>query len=279
MSQGRKHRWLHRPSPSMIVALIALVFAMSGTAVAATHLVSGDSLIKKHTLSGNRLRNHTLTGAQIKLSALGKVPSAAQADSATNATHATTADTATHATTADTATSAAPSGTAAGDLSGSYPNPTIANGAVGTAKFGTIPGARVRNSSGETIPSSSSTTLTYNTEDFDTANLHSTTTTTSRLIAPVAGKYMIMASAEWTTNTSGRRILILELNGTTQIMRDSVSPNNDSGIGPEQEVETVYQLAAGDYVEVVAYQDSGSSLAVQSYSTASPAFSMDWIAP
>ena len=137
----------------------------------------------------------------------------------------------------------------------------------------------MRNSSGETIPSSSSTTLTYNTEDFDTANLHSTTSNTSRLTAPVAGKYLITASAEWTNNTSGRRILILELNGTTQIMRDSVSPNNDSGIGPEQSVETVYQLAAGDYVEVIAYQDSGSSLAVQSYDKASPAFSMDWIAP
>ena len=245
MGQGRKHRWLRRPSPSMVVALIALVFAMSGTAVAATHLVSGDSLIKKHTLSGNRLRNHTLTGSQIKLNSLGKVPRAAKADTATNASHAT----------------------------------TIANGAVGTAKFGTLPGARVHNSSDETILSSALTTLSYNTEDFDTAGLHSTTTTTSRLTAPVAGKYLIMGSARWDSNTSGRRILIIELNGSTQIARDAVSPNNTSGFGPEQTVETVYQLAAGDYVEVVAYQDSGSTLSVQAFGTDSPAFSMDWLAP
>lgn len=57
MQQGREHRRLRRPSPSMIVALVALFFAMSGTAVAASHLVNGDSLIKQHSLSGNRLRS------------------------------------------------------------------------------------------------------------------------------------------------------------------------------------------------------------------------------
>lgn len=103
MEQGRRHRWLHAPSPAMIVALVALVFAMSGTAVAASKLINGDKLIKKQSLSGNRLRSHTVTGAQIKVATLGKVPSAAQADTATTATTATNA---THATTADTATNA-----------------------------------------------------------------------------------------------------------------------------------------------------------------------------
>jgi hypothetical protein len=50
----------------MLVALVALVFAMSGTAVAANALVNGDKLIAKHSLSGNRLRDHTVTGQQIK---------------------------------------------------------------------------------------------------------------------------------------------------------------------------------------------------------------------
>jgi hypothetical protein len=80
--------------------------------------VSGDSLIRKGTLSGNRLRSHTITGKQIKLSSLGTVPSAkfaataGQASSATSAIHATsanqatTAANATHASSADTATSA-----------------------------------------------------------------------------------------------------------------------------------------------------------------------------
>jgi hypothetical protein len=69
----------------MVVSLIALVVASSGTAIAAATLTSGDKLIKKHSLSGNRLRNHTITGKQVNLSKLGKVPRAAQADHATSA--------------------------------------------------------------------------------------------------------------------------------------------------------------------------------------------------
>lgn len=69
-----------RPSAAMVVAATALVVATSGTAVAASQLVNGDHLIRKNSLSGNRLHNHTLTGLQIKLSELGTVPSAKNAD-------------------------------------------------------------------------------------------------------------------------------------------------------------------------------------------------------
>jgi hypothetical protein len=104
----------------MIVALLALVFAVSGTAIAAGSLVNGNSLIKKHSLSGNRLRNHTLTGTQINLKKLGKVPSAKNADHATTAgvaTSALSATSATNATNATNAVNATNAGTAA-NLSG-----------------------------------------------------------------------------------------------------------------------------------------------------------------
>jgi hypothetical protein len=90
-----------RPSASMIVSLVALVVAMSGTAVAASRLVSGDRLIRKGTLSGNRLRKHTLTGRQINLKKLGTVPSAAVAAHANTAVYAQKAVTAENAGNAD----------------------------------------------------------------------------------------------------------------------------------------------------------------------------------
>jgi hypothetical protein len=101
-----KRAFSRRPSGSMLVAMTALLVALSGTALAAGTLTSGDNLIKKGSLSGNRLRGHTLSGKQINLSKLGKVPSAAKADTATTATSATSATT---ATTALTLQGAAPS--------------------------------------------------------------------------------------------------------------------------------------------------------------------------
>jgi hypothetical protein len=82
-----------RPSAATVIAIIAVVVAASGTAVAASHLVRGDRLIKKHSLSGNRLRNHTITGKQVNLKKLGKVPSARHADTADTATNASNANT------------------------------------------------------------------------------------------------------------------------------------------------------------------------------------------
>jgi hypothetical protein len=94
---------LHRrPSASMVVAMTALVVASTGTAIAAG-LANGDKLITKHSLSGNRLRNNTITGTQVNLNKLGKVLSA------TNADHATIALLAASATNAATLDGQAPS--------------------------------------------------------------------------------------------------------------------------------------------------------------------------
>jgi hypothetical protein len=108
--------WLkpRRPSPALVISLIALFVALGGTGYAALSLpknsvgakqlkknaVTG-SKIKKNAVTSSKVKNHSLTGADIKLGALGTVPSAAHAnvaDSATNAGHATTADSAANAT-------------------------------------------------------------------------------------------------------------------------------------------------------------------------------------
>lgn len=90
-----------RPPVSAVLAILALFAAVGGTATAAEtntfsgpHRSSGDRLIRKHSLSGNRLRNGTITRRQMNLKLLGKVPSAATADTAQTAGTAQSAGTA-----------------------------------------------------------------------------------------------------------------------------------------------------------------------------------------
>jgi hypothetical protein len=71
--------WLmqRRPSPAMIVALVALVVALAGTAYAAQTINGG--AIKKQTIGAGKLKHKTLTGFQINTNKLGIVPSAQRA--------------------------------------------------------------------------------------------------------------------------------------------------------------------------------------------------------
>ena len=85
-----------RVSPSMVVAIIALIVALAGTGYAASKL--NGSSIKKNSVPGNRIEKNSLGGKQIGENKLGEVPSAAQADqaafaaNAANATNAADAD-------------------------------------------------------------------------------------------------------------------------------------------------------------------------------------------
>ena len=75
-----KHLRLRRPSPAMVVAVVALVSATVGPAIAQeavdlakTKKISG-SRITSRSISGNKLKNNTLTGKQIAESKSGEGP-------------------------------------------------------------------------------------------------------------------------------------------------------------------------------------------------------------
>ena len=140
---------LGRPSPALVVSIVALVVALGGTAYAGS-LIPNNSVGTKQLQNGavttKKIKNAAVTASKINTSGLN-VPtanfaiSAGSAGSATNASHASSADNATnagHASSADGLTTL-PSGhsesgvfaTADGDSSGSgyigltitYPRP------------------------------------------------------------------------------------------------------------------------------------------------------------
>jgi len=91
--------WLkpHRPSPALVIALIALFVAMGGTGYAALKLPRnsvGTKQLKKNAVTGSKVKNGSLTGKDIKLKSLGAVPTATNATNAAQALHAAAADTA-----------------------------------------------------------------------------------------------------------------------------------------------------------------------------------------
>jgi hypothetical protein len=75
-----------RPSAAMIVACIALVAAIGGSAYAAAKLDSSD--IQDRSLKGKDLVDDTLRGRQVRERSLGEVPAAARADTAATAARA-----------------------------------------------------------------------------------------------------------------------------------------------------------------------------------------------
>jgi hypothetical protein len=70
-----------RPSPGLVVGLIALIVALGGTAYAAQ--INGNSIMKQ-SIGAGKIKHKTLTGYQINTNKLGVVPSARTALRATN---------------------------------------------------------------------------------------------------------------------------------------------------------------------------------------------------
>ena len=83
------------PSPAMCVALMGLSVALGGSAWAATALPArsvGTPQLKQGAVTSDKVRNHSLTGADLDLTKVGIVRSATRAKTADLATRATLAD-------------------------------------------------------------------------------------------------------------------------------------------------------------------------------------------
>ncbi len=149
---------------------------------------------------------------------------------------------------------------AGGGLTGTYPNASIAAGAVAPSNFGTIPAVRVSNSVNESIPNTGVTAVTFDSTLYDNASIHSNTSNNTRLTAPLAGLYDIVGEVVWESDPTGDRRLVIRRNGVHNLAADFVAA--DPASQTAQEIVTQARLNAGDYVELFAGQSTASFLDV-----------------
>jgi hypothetical protein len=93
-----------------VTATLALFVSLGGVGYAAATIDGKD--ITNRSIVAKKIKKHTLTGSEINLSKLGKVPSASRADTAARAVKATNATNAAQASTASFATTALSASTA-----------------------------------------------------------------------------------------------------------------------------------------------------------------------
>lgn len=123
------------------------------------------------------------------------------------------------------------------------------------------PQAVVSHSTTQTATTSVEKTLNADTETYDSDVMHSTVSNTSRLTCKTAGRFDFTAAISFASNATGYRSLLFAKNGGTATTIAQVGAFSGAGVFLSGTIS--YVLAVNDYVEVVAWQNSGGNLAVQ----------------
>lgn len=139
------------------------------------------------------------------------------------------------------------------------------------------PRVRVYHSTTQSVSTATLTAITFDSERYDSWAMHDTATNATRLTAPRAGVYHVGGSFEFTSSVSGRRIVFVQVNGTTRIVQDDRMAIT-TGVAQNVSTSTVWAFNTGDYAELYAYQDSGSTLTIDAAGAYSPEFHMTFLA-
>jgi hypothetical protein len=222
----------HRPSASLVVAVLALVVSLTGTAYAA----GGGSLLLGHHNKATKTTSLTSKGKGPALSVKAKRGPAASFRGGSGQPPFTVGS------------STKVPGLDADQLDG------LDASAFARADQSV---SAVVSGSGTSTANSVLTTLAVNQVSYDPSGMR-TTAAPNYLTAPRTGTYVFSTSVGWTANATGFRRVDLDINDTAS-MAYAVAPPN-TGAQLAQNVVGIAHLNAGDKVDVTVLQTTGGNL-------------------
>lgn len=127
---------------------------------------------------------------------------------------------------------------------------------------GGFPHCSVYGSAAQSLTNNTTTNLLANSENSDIGGLHSTSTNTDRATVPAGegGLYRVSAVISYAANATGYRVLNFRVNNTTDYNVTVLDTNATASLATTMSGSRSMVLAAGDYVVVQAYQNSGGAL-------------------
>lgn len=123
------------------------------------------------------------------------------------------------------------------------------------------PACSVFASASQSVASSSTTTLTADSENYDNDGMHSTVSNTSRITIQTPGRYLFSARVSFAAGNSGIRQVLLYRNGA-EALGSCLLPTAGGGFSTSFVVTTTALMSAGDYVETRVLHTQGTNLAV-----------------
>ena len=134
-----------------------------------------------------------------------------------------------------------------------------------------------KRSTNQTIPTGTQTKIEFDSVDSDGWNCWDASPNPTRLTVPVTGRYFVTGNLAFEAANPGHRAINLLKNNTTELARSDFLPVSNS-IDTHSTVTThAITLIKGDYVELRAWQNSGSDLDVLDSGDHQPTLSLIYL--